>query len=595
MSVTLHAADYGIMVFYFAVLVGFGFLFKGMNKTTKDYFAGSGSMLWWPVGATAFMSKFSAWTFTGAAGQAFNTGFQVGIMFLGNAVGYFIAAYWTAPMVRQLNVTTSVEIIRKRYGKVNEQVYTWLRFPVSLLSAGTWLSSLGVFMSSAFGWKPTTAIIICGIVVTVMTLFGGSWAVIASDYLQMLVVMVISITTAVVVVVKAGGYTDVIADFNLYRPGASFWMGDYNIVPLFLLWAFLAVVRNVALTNSMYESYRFITAADTKSAQRGSALAAVLMVIGTFIWFVPPWGANVMYTNPQLAEMFPNLKNASEAIYLVMVNRLMPIGMTGLLLAGVFAATMSSMDTALNANAGIFIRNFFKPVINPNASEKQLLSLSKISILVFGVLIIFSGMFISKLKGLTLFDIMLRINALVQVPMYFPLVLGFYVKKIPDWAAWATLIVGCLVSMFCGSWLNLIIAHYDLKSVLTALELKDLPVTWATICHFLITMPFYLCTRFFYKEGRNTERDREVNEFFTALKTKVVAETTPESLEKYRFQRNVLGMVSLVAGGVIGVMVFMPSESLFSTSRVVIFITASALIILGILLRKSAVTAESSK
>ncbi len=115
----------------------------------------------------------------------------------------------------------------------------------------------------------------------------------------------------------------------------------------------------------------------------------------------------------------------------------MPIGMTGLLLAGVFAATMSSMDTALNTNSGIFIKNFYLPVINKKATDEQLVKLSKFTVLVFGAGIVGVGLFINQLKGLTLFDVVLRISALVMVPTWIPLFFGFFVKKIPDWAAWA--------------------------------------------------------------------------------------------------------------------------------------------------------------
>ncbi len=584
MQMSLQLADYYIIAVYFLVLLGFGFIFKGLNKTTKDYFTGSGAMLWWLVGATAFMNQFSAWTFTGAAGQAYNTGFQVSILFLANALGYWINSRWSGRRMRQLNAVTPLEVVRRRYGKTNEQIFTWLRFPISLIQAGTWLSSLGVFMSSVLGWSSSTAVIICGVCVTAMTLFGGSWAVIASDYLQMLVVMVISIATAVVVLINAGGFGNIVESFNLYKPEQNFLTSDYNILPLFILWALFTTFRNILSTNNMYDGYRYLCAADTKNARKGAQLAGILQVVGAFIWFIPSWAASSMFQNSDLALMFPGLKNLGQTTYLVMVNYLMPVGMTGLLIAGVFAATMSSMDSGLNANAGIFIRNFWKPVVNKNASDEDLFKLSKIVVVVFGLLIIFVGLFINQLKGLTLFDIMLRISSLIMLPTWIPLVFGLFIKKVPDWAAWATVLVGCFVSMFCGSWLNWGLEHFALVDVLTSLEKKDLIVTWASICHVLITLPFFLCSRFFYKET-GSERDQERDEVFKAFETDVVAEKTPENLEKYRFQRNVLGLVSIASGVVIGALVIVPSSTWFD--RMVVICSASALFLIGYFLRKS--------
>lgn len=71
-------------------------------------------MLWWMVGATAFMTQFSAWTFTGAAGRAFSDGFVVVILFLANAFGYFLNYIYFAPKFRQLRVVTAIEAIRQR-------------------------------------------------------------------------------------------------------------------------------------------------------------------------------------------------------------------------------------------------------------------------------------------------------------------------------------------------------------------------------------------------------------------------------------------------------------------------------------------------
>ncbi|MGL5354133.1 MAG: hypothetical protein ACRDA5_12540, partial [Clostridium sp.] len=69
---------------YFIFLIAIGFLFKSFTKSTSDYFRGGGKMLWWMVGSTAFMTQFSAWTCTGAAGKAFTDGWSVAIIFFAN-------------------------------------------------------------------------------------------------------------------------------------------------------------------------------------------------------------------------------------------------------------------------------------------------------------------------------------------------------------------------------------------------------------------------------------------------------------------------------------------------------------------------------
>ena len=81
-------------------------------------------MLWWMVGSTAFMTQFSAWSFTGAAGKAFSNGLSVMMILLGTALGYFFNYLFFAAKSRQVRVVTPIEGIRLRFGKVNEQVFT---------------------------------------------------------------------------------------------------------------------------------------------------------------------------------------------------------------------------------------------------------------------------------------------------------------------------------------------------------------------------------------------------------------------------------------------------------------------------------------
>lgn len=113
-----------IVGIYFVFLIVIGWIFRTFSSNTSDYFKGGGKMLWWMVGSTAFMTQFSAWSFTGAAGKAFSNGLSVMMIFLGNALGYFFNYLFFAAKSRQVRVVTPIEGIRLRFGKVNEQVFT---------------------------------------------------------------------------------------------------------------------------------------------------------------------------------------------------------------------------------------------------------------------------------------------------------------------------------------------------------------------------------------------------------------------------------------------------------------------------------------
>ena len=94
--------DVIVVLVYFGFLLGIGWMFRSAADNTSEYFRGGGRMLWWMVGSTAFMTQFSAWTFTGAAGKAFNDGFAVLAVFVGNMVAYVFAYFYFARRFRQM-------------------------------------------------------------------------------------------------------------------------------------------------------------------------------------------------------------------------------------------------------------------------------------------------------------------------------------------------------------------------------------------------------------------------------------------------------------------------------------------------------------
>ncbi|MFC6479090.1 hypothetical protein ACFQDN_24825 [Pseudomonas asuensis] len=316
--------------------------FKKMaNKSASDYFRGGGRMLWWMVGATAFMTQFSAWTFTGAAGKAFNDGLAVTFVFLGNIFAYAISYWWFSHRFRQMRVDTPTEGIKMRFGKTNEQFFTWAIIPLSVLNGGVWLNGLAIFVGAVFGYDMATTIWITGISVLLISLLSGAWGVVASDFVQTLVVAVISVASAIVALVAVGGPSEMIARFP-----TNFVMGPDMNYGLLLIGSFLFfLVKQLQSINNMQDSYRFLNAKDSDNARKASLLALALMVGGTLIWFIPPWATAVLYPDAPLAHAELGNK-ASDAVYLVFAERLMPVGTIGLLVAGLFAATMSSMDSA---------------------------------------------------------------------------------------------------------------------------------------------------------------------------------------------------------------------------------------------------------
>ena len=190
-------ADYAVIALYFGFLIAAGVIFKKFLSSTSDYFRGGGKMFWWMAGSSAFMTQFSAWTFIGAASKAYDDGPLLLVIFLANALGFFVNYLFLAPMLRQTRAVTALQAVRHRLGKGNEQFYTWLQIPIGLIYASIWLNAVGKFFAQAFpAFDLTLTIIGIGLVVLTVSVVGGAWAVSATDFIQLTLLMLITIVAA---------------------------------------------------------------------------------------------------------------------------------------------------------------------------------------------------------------------------------------------------------------------------------------------------------------------------------------------------------------------------------------------------------------
>lgn len=574
--------EYLVIAGYFLLIIGIGFTFKNMAaKSTSDYFRGGGRMLWWMVGSTAFMMQFSAWTFTGAAGKAFTDGFAVCLVFIANTFSYFCGWLYFAKRFRQMRVDTPTEAIKGRFGLTNERFFSWALIIFTLINAGIWLNALGVFASAVFNADIGTTIIIAGLTVVFVSVLSGAWGVVASDFMQTLVVAVISIVCAIVALVKVGGPVELINNFP-----SDFVIGPNMNYPLLLVGTFVFFLAKQLVTiMNLHDSFRFLTAKDSVNARKAAFLAMCLMGFGSIIWFIPPWASAILY--PDAAAAYPQLGNkAADAIYLVFTRNAMPVGTVGLLLAGLFAASMSSMDSALNKNSGILIRSVYQPYLEKRGKhieDKQLLKTSMLISLISGIIVIAMALFFKSLKELSLFDLMMSISAMIQVPLLIPLILGVFIKKTPQWAPWATVILGLFLS-----WLMKYVITPDVFADwigidgFTSREATDMNLILTLSVHVFITATFFWATSLFYNEA--TDKNKlQTERFFKNMETPVIADDLQDDID--RQQRDKLGgMVTIMGVGILA-MALIPNPL---WGRLLFVLCSLVICTIGILLKRNA-------
>jgi solute:Na+ symporter, SSS family len=567
--------DYLVIGFYFVFMAMIGLICRKFIGNTSDYFRGGGKMLWWMAGCTAFIAQFSAWTFTGAASKAYQDGPVIMVLYLANAVGFFVNYLFFAPRFRQMRVVTSIQAIRARFGKGNEQFFTWVQLPIGVLYAGIWLSGLSIFISAAFGVNLYTTVLVTGSVVLIMAVIGGSWAVAAGDFIQTLVLMPITLVTAFLAIAQVGGWHS----FLEKLPRHHLHWSEGARVEILYLWIIAIVIKQFISTNNMLEASRYLNAKDGKEARKAALLAAILFAIGPSFWFIPPMVARIVH--PDLHAVFPNLKNPSEAAFVVAGVDNMPAGMLGLLISGIFGATMSHMDIGLNKNAGFFVKNFYQVLVRPHAHEKEMLLVGKLVTLLFGIMVIASAWAFSTWK-IGLFNLMLQFGSLIALPSCVPLIWGVLIKRAPKWSGWTTVMVGFATSLaakffLTATWLENTM-DWSANSLSTR-EADDWILLLSVLLNTVVCSAWFLGTCWFAR-WRSAKEVEETEQFFEQMRTPVNFETE-EGNNNDAQQYRTLGLMSLVYGGFISLLVLIPNSPL---GRLGMFTCAGTMLVVGGLL-----------
>ena len=548
--------DYIIIGFYLAFMLAVGLVFRKMSKNTSDYFRAGGAMPWWLTGASAWVFSFTAWTFTGAASKVYETGLLVLCVFYATIFGLLVAIWVTCLRFRRMRVITWMEAVRLRYGAFNEQFYTWVKLPLLLLFSGVSLNAIGVFMSAVFGISMESMLIVLGIVVTVVAFAGGSWAVLASDFVQAFLIITITICTAIMTLAhdKIGGLGGLLDKV----PSAHLNWSELARPELIFIWVLATLWLKFSDENNMERATMYLMTRSDRDARKMVLIPLVGTLLGPLVWFIPSMAATILH--PNLAAEYPALKQPHEAAFLSVAMDVMPQGLLGLLLSAMLGATVTSMDAGLNKNVGIAIRSLYKPVFKPDASEKHLLVAGKICTLIFGAIIILVALKVNELRATNLFDFVNQLASYLLMPLALPLIFGLFYQRTPGWSAWSTGLVAGLASWLLGKYVTPEVFQQWMgwTTPLNGDEKTYLKLAITTLGGtVIIGSSWYFFTSLFYKATPAAEQER-VAKFFENLRTPVDDKPT-EGVQTAIYK--LLGALCMVYGGFILLLMAIPNKS----------------------------------
>jgi SSS family transporter len=454
----LNWIDYAAIALYLAALVGVGWYFARVETDTERYFLGGRNIPWWAVGLSIYGTSLSAITYLSIPARAFATDWTMVFANLGVFVVAPLAVWFYIPKYRAAPISTAYEYLETRFHPAI-RIYgslCFLLFQAGRVSIVLLLPSIA--LNTATGMDVWLCIVIMGALATLYTALGGIEAVIWTDVLQSFVLVFGAILALYLVLTNVdagiGGLTSAALEADKLRLAKPGW--SYASDSLWVIFLGNAFAMFYPTTADQTVVQRYLSTADAKSAGRAALTNMWLTLPTTFLFFAlgtALWG--YFRENPLLIP--PGMKN--DAILPLFVMAEFPAGLRGILIAGVFAAAMSSLDSSINSVASVIVNDYYKRYLRPGADDRATLRLARIVTIVMGVVGTACAWLMAEMNAVSLWDPFLHLLGLAGGGLAGLFALGVFTRRGNGQGA----IIGALAS---GAVLALVIYATDTHPML---------------------------------------------------------------------------------------------------------------------------------
>ncbi|MCB2379883.1 sodium/sugar symporter [Hymenobacter sp. BT635] len=461
----LATLDYIVFFVYFLIVSGYGiWIYRrktGHDGTiegdSKDYFLAEGSLTWWAIGSSLIASNISAEQFVGMSGSGFKMGLAIATYEWMAALTLIIVAVFFIPVYLKNHIFTMPQFLHQRYNGTVAMIMAifWLMLYVVVnLTSILYLGAIAI--SSIAGLNLTFCMYALAVFAVIITL-GGMKVIGFTDVIQVFFLILGGLATtylALDMVADHYGQSGVISGFKLMQDQAAdhfqmiFDQDNPNFIDLPGLTVLLGGMWIVNLNYwgcNQYITQRAL-GADLPTARAGILFAAFLKLLMPVIVVLPGIAAYVLYKQDVFSgEMMQDGELNPDRAYPVLLN-ILPVGLKGLSFAALTAAVVASLAGKANSIATIFTLDIYKKVLNQDASEKKLVLVGKIAVVVAMILgvLIAPHLGIDKKGG---FQYIQEYTGFVSPGIFAMFILGFFWKKTTSNAALFATIGGFLLSI----------------------------------------------------------------------------------------------------------------------------------------------------
>jgi len=406
--------DFIVMGIFALLIFAIGLTFTRVgSKNGQAFFEAGGETPWWINGLSLFISYFSAGTFVVWGSIAYKYGVVSNAIQLTMAISGFIVMLFIAARWKKTGVATAAEYIGKRFGDKEKQFYTYMTLLLSLFTTAAVLYPVGKMVHVATDLPVNTCILIIGLIIVLYTAAGGLWAVLVTDVVQFVIL------SAAVLIVIPISFAEIGGVNNLINKAPEHFFEPFNSDYTFGFMLAFIVYQTFYIGGNWSYVQRYTSVADQKNSKKVAGIFTILYFVSPVIWMLPPMIYRIINPNLQGLE--------TEDAYMMLIQKVMPAGLIGLVLAGMVSATSSKANTTINMAATVFAQDIYKNLIRPSASEKQVIWMARLFTLLFGILTIVIAMWIPSAGGIV--EVVLSTASIAGGALFAPIIWTLFSKR----------------------------------------------------------------------------------------------------------------------------------------------------------------------
>ncbi len=425
----MHGPDIAIIVCYFLTMIAVGAAYSRHMRSADMYFAGGKQLPWWLGGVSFVMSYLSALSIIVYAGLGYQYGMVALTLYWTTVPAALLTTWLFARRWRRAGVITPTQFLEERFSPSIRQLFVWSGVPLKVIDEGLKIVAIGIFVSAGLGISAPWAMVAIGITILLYSVAGGLWAVVVTDFVQFILV-----TGAILLLLPlsyraAGGWTHFLKNVphDFFSPVHTPYVWSY--VFGFLVLSCLSLSGNWSLIQKFYSAR-----SDRESVRMGWLASAL------FLALPPVW----IFTGMLARAFVAPTGFDPQTIYARLVAQLLPQGMIGLVVAALFAATMSVLSSGYNVMSAVLTLDVYHRWMRPQADQKELVLVGRVLTAVIGIVVLLIALAVTYYHW-SIFNTMVAAFGFLLPPTVLPLLAGLLSRRLSSAGALAGFVSGLVV------------------------------------------------------------------------------------------------------------------------------------------------------